>query len=194
MHFVTPTWKPTPTAIHYSIVPCPLGKLLVAGTERGICAVSFDDHDVPLRTFLAEEYPGIEMERDDDKLRDWTGTIVRHLQGKVRELDLPVDVPATPFQRRVWQELCKIPYGKVTWYCHIAERLGKPLAIRAVARACATNPVALVVPCHRVVAVGGDLRGFRWGLERKRALIEQELRRPVNNRSSLDKSYWLEAA
>lgn len=182
------------TVIRYTIVPCTLGKLLVAGTEHGICAVSMADSERPQLQFLTAEYPTAEFQCDDAGLRAWSGAIVKHLAGKQRDLDLPIDVPATPFQRRVWQELCKIPYGQVTWYSHIAERIGRPMAIRAVARACATNPVAIVVPCHRVIGVDGSLRGYRWGLERKQAMIERETKRPIDSRRALDRSLWLLAS
>jgi AraC family transcriptional regulator of adaptative response/methylated-DNA-[protein]-cysteine methyltransferase len=103
-------------------------------------------------------------------------SIVKHLRGGEEHLDLPLDVEATVFQRRVWQELQKIPYGTTRTYSQVAKALGQPTAARAVARACATNPVSIVVPCHRVVRAGGQLAGYRWGLERKQALIEQEQR------------------
>ncbi|MGA2719851.1 MAG: methylated-DNA--[protein]-cysteine S-methyltransferase, partial [Candidatus Acidiferrales bacterium] len=108
------------------------------------------------------------------RLRGWLETVLQHLRGKEPHLDLPTDVQATAFQRRVWEELRRIPYGSTRTYTEIAHALGKPTAIRAVARACATNPVSVVVPCHRVVRQDGSLAGYRWGIERKRRLLEHE--------------------
>jgi AraC family transcriptional regulator of adaptative response/methylated-DNA-[protein]-cysteine methyltransferase len=165
--------------ITYIIVDCPLGRLLVAATNRGICSVCLGDSDSTLKRALFEEYPSADILEDRDRhghdgLRRWVATLVGHLGGKTPHLDLPIDVQATAFQWRVWQELRRIPYGRTRSYTEVAERLGDPKAVRAVARACAMNPVALVIPCHRVVGLDGDLRGYRWGLERKRTLLEQE--------------------
>jgi AraC family transcriptional regulator of adaptative response/methylated-DNA-[protein]-cysteine methyltransferase len=164
------------TAIRYTLVDCALGRLLLAATERGICAVSLGNADAELEAFLRAEFPAASVARDDAELRDWVGQIVRHLAGAQPHLDLPVDVRATAFQWRVWQELCKIPYGATRSYREIAAALGQPTATRAVARACATNPIAIVVPCHRVVRGDGALAGYRWGVGRKKALLEREAR------------------
>lgn len=160
--------------IRYTIAESPLGRLLVAGTERGICFVSLGDDPAALEGALRGEFPAGALSQDDAALGAWVGAIVRHLAGEQPELELPLDVRATAFQARVWQALLAIPYGSTRTYGQIAAAIGQPTAARAVARACATNPVALVVPCHRVVGEGGDLRGYRWGAERKRLLIEQE--------------------
>jgi AraC family transcriptional regulator of adaptative response/methylated-DNA-[protein]-cysteine methyltransferase len=160
--------------ISYTLVSCPLGRLLLAATQRGVCAVCLGDQDDVLEAALAEEYPAAELRRDDAGLGRWVGAIVNHLSGTQPHLDLPVDVRATAFQRRVWQELLAIPYGSTRSYREIAEALGQPTAARAVARACATNPVAVVIPCHRVVRGDGSLGGYRWGLGRKRSLLDQE--------------------
>jgi len=141
----------------YFLTDCPLGRLLVAATEHGVCAISLGDADAPLEAFLAAEYPAADVCRDDAGLRSWVEEVVRHLQGRQTDLDLPLDVPATPFQTRVWQELRAIPYGRTRTYRAIAAAIGRPAAVRAVARACATNPVAVVVPCHRVVRSDGGL-------------------------------------
>lgn len=114
------------------------------------------------------------MEREDAVLAPQARTILAHLAGAQAELDLPLAVQATAFQARVWNALRAIPYGETRSYTEVAQQLGEPRAVRAVARACATNPVALVIPCHRVVRSDGELAGYRWGLERKRALLEQE--------------------
>jgi AraC family transcriptional regulator of adaptative response/methylated-DNA-[protein]-cysteine methyltransferase len=163
--------------LSYTIVDCPLGRLLMAGTDRGIAAVSLGDADAPLEAFLRDEYPAAELLRDEAALAEWVTAVVRHLEGKAPHVQLPLDVQATAFQWRVWQELCKIPYGTTRTYRAIAEAIGRPSAVRAVARACATNPVSIVVPCHRVVREDGDLAGYRWGIERKRELLAQERNR-----------------
>lgn len=162
------------TRIRYTILTCPLGRLLLAGTERGVCAVSLGDPDAPLEQFLRGEYPAAEIVRDDEELKAWAEQLQTHLAGERPHLDLPLDVQATAFQRRVWQALQAIPYGSTRSYGEIAADLGQPSAARAVARACATNPVAVVVPCHRVVREDGGLGGYRWGIERKKALLKRE--------------------
>jgi len=160
--------------IHYTIVSSPLGRLLVGATERGISALYLGKDDGPLESSLRKEYPRAEIRRDRKGLEGWVGKILAHLRGREPNLDLPTDVQATAFQRRVWEELRKIPYGATRTYSQVARAMGKPKAIRAVARACATNPVSVVVPCHRVVRADGNLAGYRWGLERKQALLERE--------------------
>src|SRR5919108_799685 len=160
--------------IAYTITSSPLGRLLVAATDRGICAVSLGDDDAFLEQELAREYPAAELTRDDGALAQWVNAILRHVNGQQPHLDLPLDVQATAFQRRVWQALREIPYGTTRSYSAIARSLGRPTATRAVARACATNPVSLIIPCHRAVRQDGSLGGYRWGVERKRALLTTE--------------------
>jgi AraC family transcriptional regulator, regulatory protein of adaptative response / methylated-DNA-[protein]-cysteine methyltransferase len=160
--------------IDYTIVDSPLGRLLVAATERGVCAVYLGDVDTELEASLLKEYPAAEIQRDGAGLGSWVGAIVEHLRGQQPHLDLPLDLQATAFQRRVWETLRAIPYGTTRTYTEIAHILGQPTATRAVARACATNPVSIVVPCHRVVRGDGSLAGYRWGIDRKQALLEQE--------------------
>ncbi len=160
--------------IHYTIVSSPLGRLLVGATDRGISALYLGKDDGPLESSLRKEYPRAEIQRDRNGLEGWVGKILEHLRGREPNLDLPTDVQATAFQRRVWEELRKIPYGTTRTYSQVARAIGKPKAIRAVARACATNPVSVVVPCHRVVREDGNLAGYRWGLERKLALLQNE--------------------
>src|SRR5579871_1281028 len=160
--------------IVYTTVHSPLGRLLVGRTERGICAVSLGDADKALEGALHEEYPEATIRRDSGKLNLWTSAVVAHLCGSRPELDLPLDVRATAFQWRVWQELRKIPYGETRSYSQIAQELGQPKAVRAVANACAANPAALVIPCHRVVRDSGEMGGYRWGVERKQALLSRE--------------------
>jgi AraC family transcriptional regulator of adaptative response/methylated-DNA-[protein]-cysteine methyltransferase len=160
--------------IRYTIVGSPLGRLLVGATERGISALYLGKDDGSLENSLRKEYPRAEIRRDRNGLEGWVGKILAHLRGREPNLDLPTDVQATAFQRRVWEELRKIPYGATRTYSQVARAIGKPQAVRAVARACATNPVSVVVPCHRVVREDGNLAGYRWGLERKQALLEHE--------------------
>jgi AraC family transcriptional regulator, regulatory protein of adaptative response / methylated-DNA-[protein]-cysteine methyltransferase len=160
--------------IVYTIEACPQGRVLVAATDRGVSAVYLGDQDRPLERALREEYPKANIRKGSGAFGPWVRAIVKHLRGGEKHLDLPLDVEATAFQRRVWRELRKIPYGTTKTYSQVAQALGQPTAARAVARACATNPVSIVVPCHRVVREGGQLAGYRWGLDRKRALIEQE--------------------
>ena len=160
--------------IHYTIVGSPLGRLLVARTERGLSALYLGEFDARLEAALQKEYPHAEIRRGRNDLEEWVGKILAHLRGQEPHLDLPTDVQATAFQRRVWEELRRIPYGTTRTYAEVARAIGRPTAIRAVARACATNPVSVVVPCHRVVREDGDLAGYRWGIDRKRVLLEQE--------------------
>jgi len=160
--------------ISYSVVECGLGRLLVAGTERGISAVALGNAEAGLEAALFLEFPGAEIQRDDDRLRQWTSALVRQLEGQEPSAELPLDVRATSFQRRVGEELRKIPWGQTRTYGEVARALGQPRAARAVARACATNPAALAIPCHRVVPAGGGVGGYRWGAVRKARLIEAE--------------------
>jgi AraC family transcriptional regulator of adaptative response/methylated-DNA-[protein]-cysteine methyltransferase len=162
------------THIRYTLTDCPLGRLLLAGTAKGVCALYLGDTDGALEKALAEEFPQARREREDQELKAWVDPIVDHLRGQLPRLDLPLDVQATAFQWRVWEELRKIPRGQTRTYKQIAESLGSATGARAVARACATNPVSVVIPCHRVVRGDGGLGGYRWGLERKRALLDAE--------------------
>jgi AraC family transcriptional regulator of adaptative response/methylated-DNA-[protein]-cysteine methyltransferase len=161
-------------AISYTIADSPLGKLLVASTDKGICAVSFGDNEGELKRELEQEFFAAEISEDDKGLRKAVDSILRGLNGERSILALPLDVRGTAFQMRVWSELRKIPYGETRSYKEVAEKIGDPNAVRAVARACATNPVALVTPCHRVVASDGKLAGYRWGIERKKQILETE--------------------
>ncbi len=162
--------------ISYSIAPCSLGRVLVAATARGISAVYLGNRDSDLAAALQKEYPHAEIRCGSREHSKWVRAIVRNLAGSNPGLDLPTDVAATAFQRRVWEALRSIPLGETRTYSEVARSIGKPSAVRAVARACATNPAAIVVPCHRVVRTDGTLGGYRWGLERKQSLIEQESR------------------
>ncbi len=160
--------------IAYAIQPSPLDLLLVAATEQGVALVALGADERELEATLRAEFPAAEIRRDDRALGPRVAEILAHLEGETPHVDLPVDVRATAFQWRVWQELRRIPRGETASYREIAERIGQPAAARAVGRACATNPVALVVPCHRAVRGDGGLAGYRWGIARKRALIDRE--------------------
>jgi len=160
--------------ISYTTADSSMGRLLVAVTERGVCAVRMADSDAALEKDLREEFPNAELKRDDSALRESVQKILNHLDKNEPRLDLPLDIKATAFQRQVWEHLRAIPYGQTVSYGDVAKALGKPGAVRAVGRACATNPVALVIPCHRVVREDKTLGGYRWGLDRKKKLLEHE--------------------
>ncbi|MFZ5815256.1 MAG: bifunctional DNA-binding transcriptional regulator/O6-methylguanine-DNA methyltransferase Ada [Bacillota bacterium] len=160
--------------IAYATAETPLGRVLVAATPRGVCDLRFGDEDQPLVEGLRREFPRAAIRHDPEALAPHLRAVQAHLTGRQTRLDLPLDVKGTAFQQRVWEALRSIPYGEVRSYRELAAMIGEPTAVRAVARACATNPVAVVVPCHRIVRTSGDLAGYRWGVERKRALLEQE--------------------
>ena len=160
--------------ISYTIVSSPLGRLLVGGTKFGICAVFIGDSDEKVKRALSEEYPSADVQRDDGALSESVSQITKYLAGKESNLNMPLDVQATAFQSRVWGEIKSIPYGATRSYSNIASTLGQPQAARAVARACASNPVALIIPCHRVIGEDGKLHGYRWGNERKQQLLRLE--------------------
>lgn len=160
--------------IFFSALRCPLGWLLVAATERGVCKVSLGDQPQPLIDDLAVEFAAAERLRDDDGLGFWAGRIVAYLEGWQPDINLPLDLRATAFQLKVWRELQAIPAGETRSYSEVAASIGQPSASRAVANACAKNPVALVIPCHRIIRADKSLGGYRWGVERKRALLEAE--------------------
>ena len=161
--------------IAYATVSTSLGQLLVAASERGVCRVALGDGAGALEQDLLAEFPEARVVQDKSgKLHGWVTSILAYLDGKEPDLDLPLDIRATAFQRRVWQELQRIPFGQTRTYAEVARRIGRPTAARAVAQACATNPVALVIPCHRVVRGDGALGGYRWGVDRKSSLLKQE--------------------
>ena len=160
--------------ISYTIAGSPLGWLLVAATGKGICSVALGDEAEQLAADLRAEFPQAALTRDETNLLSHVAALVAHLRGELPHPDLPLDVRGTAFQQRVWAELRRIPYGTTISYRALAERIGQPTAARAVARACATNPVALVTPCHRVVREKGEVSGYRWGVARKQALLKRE--------------------
>lgn len=158
----------------YTVAKSALGKVLVAATERGVSAVYLGDDESKLVAELREEYPRAEIAAASDKFERWVKEVLLRIEGRPPHIELPLDLQATAFQRRVWKELQRIPRGRTRTYSQVARSLGQPKAVRAVARACATNPVSIVVPCHRVVREDGALAGYRWGLSRKEQLLASE--------------------
>jgi AraC family transcriptional regulator of adaptative response/methylated-DNA-[protein]-cysteine methyltransferase len=169
--------------IHYAVVQSTLGQLLVAATARGICFVCLGEDGDALVAALGAEFPAAEeLAENQEEIGPALEVLLDYLEGKTPHLDLPLDVQATAFQRRVWQELMAIPCGETRSYSQIAEALDLPRGQRAVGRACATNPVSLVIPCHRALRADGGLGGYRWGLPRKEALIAMEQKATADNR------------
>lgn len=160
--------------INYIVTDCELGKLLVARTRRGICSVTFGDDALVLRDALSKEFPNAEIAEDSENLRKAVEGIIKYLAGKNKRLILPLDLQATAFQLQVWDFLRKIPYGETRSYSEVAEAIGDRKKVRAVAQACARNRVAIIIPCHRVVASDGNLSGYRWGADRKGMLLKKE--------------------
>jgi AraC family transcriptional regulator of adaptative response/methylated-DNA-[protein]-cysteine methyltransferase len=170
-------------AIRYTCADSPLGRMLIAATDRGICAIQFARTDGELMEGLKREFPFAVRKPDDGGLKAWVKALIESLGGHRRGRmsgknhdSLPLDIRATAFQRRVWTYLQSIPFGKTESYKEVAKGIGRPTAARAVARACATNPVAVAIPCHRVVREDGSMGGYRWGIERKRNLLGMEQR------------------
>ena len=159
--------------IGYAVGDCPLGKLLIATTPRGLCSVILGDSDRELARQLRVQFPLAKIQ-PEPRLASMLAQVVSQFSEHPATLDLPLDLRATAFQMRVWEALRHIPRGETRSYAQLAASLGQPTAVRAVARACATNPVAVVVPCHRVIGSNGKLTGYRWGVERKKKLLEIE--------------------
>ncbi len=164
-------------SIQFTILDSPIGRLLLGATEKGICTVCIGASDEAVESVLREDYYAADLARNDEGMRSWREHFRRYFEGQRFPAGLPIDVTGTAFQWRVWRALQSIPYGSTASYSGIAEAIGEPKAARAVARACATNRVAIVIPCHRAVGRDGELHGYRWGMKRKRALLEQEARR-----------------
>jgi AraC family transcriptional regulator, regulatory protein of adaptative response / methylated-DNA-[protein]-cysteine methyltransferase len=160
--------------IRYTVADSPLGRMLIAATDKGICAIQFADSDDELEHGLRHEFPFAVRRRDDAGLQTWKQNLLRQINGQRLNTSLPLDIQATAFQRRVWTYLQSIPAGATRSYAQVAQAIGQPTATRAVARACSTNPVAVAIPCHRVVRTGGEMGGYRWGLDRKKALLDLE--------------------
>jgi len=160
--------------INYTIAASPIGQILVAATDRGVCAVKIGDTKGELEADLRDEFPAAVIERNDDELESTVAKVIEAISNSKAAVDLPLDIRSTAFQRQVWEKLREIPYGETVSYGDVAKALGNPGAVRAVGRACATNPVALIIPCHRVVREDSSLGGYRWGLDRKKRLLELE--------------------
>jgi AraC family transcriptional regulator of adaptative response/methylated-DNA-[protein]-cysteine methyltransferase len=160
--------------IRYTITDSPLGRLLIAATDKGICAIQFADSDDELEQGIKHEFPFAVRRRDDRAMQAWKKDLLRQMRGQKLNTALPLDIQATAFQRKVWSYLQSIPFGATRSYGEVAKAIGQPTASRAVARACATNPVAVAIPCHRIVRGNGDLGGYRWGADRKSTLLKIE--------------------
>jgi AraC family transcriptional regulator of adaptative response/methylated-DNA-[protein]-cysteine methyltransferase len=160
--------------VGWTVVGCALGRLLLAATPRGACLVALGDDEAALAAALRDELPRAELTRDDAGLAAWAASLADQVEGLKPRLAVPLDLRGTEFQKSVWRELCAIPLGQTRTYREVARRLGRPRAARAVARACATNPVSVLVPCHRVIREDGGLGGYRWGVGRKQALLAKE--------------------
>jgi AraC family transcriptional regulator of adaptative response/methylated-DNA-[protein]-cysteine methyltransferase len=162
--------------IRYTCADSPLGRMLIAATDRGVCSIQFARTDDELIAGLRREFPFATRKTDGGGLRSWVDALLKHMRGKDLDSSLPLDIRSTAFQRRVWTYLQSIPFGATQSYSEVAKGIGQPRAARAVARACATNPVAVAIPCHRVVREDGSMGGYRWGIERKKALLAMEQR------------------
>jgi methylated-DNA-[protein]-cysteine S-methyltransferase/AraC family transcriptional regulator of adaptative response/methylated-DNA-[protein]-cysteine methyltransferase len=163
-----------PEDIAFAIGSSNLGTVLVARSTHGVCAILIGSNDAELTADLALRFPESALARDDRKLNGDLEKILRFIEVPAQGLDLELDVHGTPFQRRVWDALCAIPSGRTVTYAALARRIGEPSAVRAVANACTANAVALAIPCHRVIRSDGTLSGYRWGVERQRALLARE--------------------
>jgi AraC family transcriptional regulator of adaptative response/methylated-DNA-[protein]-cysteine methyltransferase len=161
-------------AIRYTCADSPLGRMLIAATGRGVCSIQFASSDGELMEGLKREFPFATRKMDEGGLQSWVSALLKHMRGNNRDSSLPLDIRATAFQRRVWAYLQSIPFGATRSYSEVAKAIGRPSACRAVARACASNPVAIAIPCHRVLREDGSMGGYRWGIERKKALLEME--------------------
>ena len=160
--------------IRYTCADSPLGRILIAATDKGICSIQFADSDEELEQGLKQEFPFASRRRDDEGMAELSATLMQQMRGLESAKSLPLDIQATAFQRRVWSCLQSIGFGETRSYSDVAKSIKQPSAVRAVAHACASNPVAIAIPCHRVVRSNGDLGGYRWGLDRKKALLDME--------------------
>ena len=160
--------------IAYAVTRCSLGQLLVAATSRGVCTIELGDSAEALRRRLGQRFPRAAVVEDDRAVKHCVEAVTRYLDAPARNIDLPLDVRGTAFQRQVWTALRRLRVGATTTYTELARRIGRPRAVRAVARACASNTIALAIPCHRVIRSDGGLSGYRWGVDRKRRLLERE--------------------
>lgn len=164
--------------IRFALGQCSLGAILVAATRRGLCAIALGDTPEPLLQTLQEQFPRATLVGGDEAFEQWVAQVIGLVEDPSLGLDLPLDIRGTAFQQRVWQALRDIPPGDTASYSEIAQRIGAPGASRAVAKACASNRLAVAIPCHRVVRTDGGLSGYRWGVARKQALLEREAGNP----------------
>jgi AraC family transcriptional regulator of adaptative response/methylated-DNA-[protein]-cysteine methyltransferase len=160
--------------IKYSVFETRLGLMLIAGTERGVCSIQFGTTRNELIDRLGKEFSAASLEENSEAMSEWIISLQTYLEGRGKELRIPLDTNSTAFRAKVWEAIRAIPYGETKSYTRLAEEIGQPSAARAVASACAANPVALVTPCHRVIHGDGTISGYRWGIERKRKLLSME--------------------
>jgi AraC family transcriptional regulator of adaptative response/methylated-DNA-[protein]-cysteine methyltransferase len=160
--------------IGYTIAESPFGHILIATTRTGVCWIGLSDSDSHLEAELRRDLPLAEVSRDDEGLAALARSVAEYIGGRTREIALPLDLRATPFQFAVWRQLCALPWGATLSYGEIARRLGRPEASRAVGHANGSNPLAIIIPCHRAIGADGSLTGYRWGVEFKRRLLEHE--------------------
>ena len=170
--------------LHFAIGQCSLGSVLVARGERGVRAILLGDNPTAVTEELERRFPDAVLVRQDEELTNSLSEVIRMIEAPDRALDLLLDLRGTSFQQRVWQALREIPAGSTATYAEVASRIGSPESVRAVAHACASNPLAVAVPCHRVLRSDGALAGYRWGLERKRMLLERESASALRERSA----------
>jgi AraC family transcriptional regulator, regulatory protein of adaptative response / methylated-DNA-[protein]-cysteine methyltransferase len=168
--------------IRYTFADSPLGRILIAATDKGICSIQFADSDEELEQGLKQEFPFAARRRDDEGMATLSANLMQHMRGLETATALPLDIQATAFQRRVWSYLQSIGFGETRSYSQVAKAIKQPTAVRAVAHACATNPVAIAIPCHRVLRSNGDLGGYRWGLNRKQILLDMEASEAATSR------------
>ena len=160
--------------IAYSISPCTLGQILLAQQTAGICSIALADDESALLAELRQNFPHAAFQNHDAQAQQWLKQVITAIENPEQHIELPLAITGTTFQQQVWQALREIPVGTTLSYRELAQRLGKPQAVRAVASACAANKIAILIPCHRIVRSNGALSGYRWGVERKQALIERE--------------------
>ena len=171
---ISPAIDTSRDVIRFATGNCTLGTILVAASGKGVCAILLGDHPDPLVHDLGARFPDATLVAGDADTEQLLAQVVRFVEAPAQGIDLPLDLRGTPFQQRVWQALRDIPAGSTASYGAIAARLGEPRAALEVAEACAANPVAVAVPCHRVVRADGSISGYRWGVKRKRALLQRE--------------------
>lgn len=160
----------------FELGSCSLGCVLVAMSEKGVCAIAMDDEPAQLTDWLLQKYPHAERRTENSELDVFLGQVLNYVEQPDQPLDLPLDINGTAFQKQVWQALRTIPAGMTHSYAELAEMIGQPQSVRAVATACAANTLALAIPCHRVIRKDGSLSGYRWGVGRKKILLQNEAR------------------